>query len=172
MNLIVEASKAECKGKLRLGTTLYPCALGPSGLLADKQEGDGGTPLATMALTCVLYRPDRLPPPQTGLPIAPISKTDGWCDAPTSPAYNQPVNLPFAASHEKMWRTDHLYDICVILAWNLPPSNPNKGSAIFFHLAHPDYRSTEGCIAISQLHMLEILAQITPPTTLQTRWRR
>ena len=32
----------------------------------------------------------------------------------------------------------------------MKPIIPNKGSAIFLHLAKKNYRSTEGCIAISK----------------------
>ena len=47
--------------------------------------------------------------------------------------------LPYPASHERLWRDDHLYDILVVLDWNLMNPRPYGGSAIFFHLASPDF---------------------------------
>ena len=49
--------------------------------------------------------------------------------------YNRLVKLPYAASHEELWRDDHLYDLVVVLGFNDDPVVPGKGSAIFLHLA-------------------------------------
>ena len=157
MILSVKAKKSERKGILTFGDISVPCALGPAGLVARKQEGDGGTPLADMALMQVYYREDRITRPVTDLPVTAIKPDHGWSDDPDTAEYNQLVQLPYDGSHEKMWREDHLYDICVVLDWNLSPATPGKGSAIFFHLAHEDYRPTEGCIAVSEADMRKIL---------------
>ena len=79
---------------------------GPNGIRADKREGDGATPVGCFTLRRVLYRPDRMAPPETSLPVAAIQPADGWCDDPADPAYNRPVHLPHPASHEEMWRAD------------------------------------------------------------------
>ena len=147
----------EPTGVLVLGDKRYRCALGPAGVRADKREGDGATPAGVFELRRVLFRPDREAAPTTRLPSAPLSPNDGWCDAPSDPAYNQPVTLPYAASAEALWRDDHVYDILVVLGHNDSPPMPGAGSAVFFHLAHPDYRPTEGCVAVSHDDMLAIL---------------
>ncbi len=67
----------------------------------------------------------------------------GWCDAPQSACYNRPVRLSFRASHEKMLRSDRLYDICLVLDWNFTRRARNRGSAIFMHLTRPDGGPTE-----------------------------
>ncbi len=54
------------------------------------------------ALRRLLYRPDRLAPPVTGLPVSALDPDDGWCDDPADAAYYRPVRPPFAASHERM----------------------------------------------------------------------
>ena len=82
-------------------------------------------------------------------------------------SHKRPVALPFPASHEKLWREDHVYDLIVELGHNDDPVVPGLGSAIFFHLARPDYAPTEGCIAVAQEDMLAILAVSAPGTMLE-----
>ncbi|MBD0425580.1 L,D-transpeptidase family protein [Aquisalinus flavus] len=157
MQLKVTARKSEPRGIISVRDTQFDCALGPAGLVRRKKEGDGGTPLATMPLLQVYFRPDHVERPQTRLRTIPLLPNMGWCDDPSSPAYNRLVHLPFDGSHEKMWRDDHAYDICVVLGWNYDKPRPGEGSAIFFHLAKENYSPTEGCIAVSLDAMLGIL---------------
>jgi L,D-peptidoglycan transpeptidase YkuD (ErfK/YbiS/YcfS/YnhG family) len=63
-------------------------------------------------------------------------------------AYNRPVRLPFAASHETLLRNDRLYDAALVLDWNISRRVRGLGSAIFLHVARDDYRPTEGCVAL------------------------
>ena len=136
-------------GLLTLGCDTWRCAIGRTGARRDKREGDGATPLAAMPLRRVLYRADRGPPPRCAVPVEPIARTDGWCDAPAHPAYNRMVRLPFDASHEELWREDALYDIVGVLGWNDDPVVRGRGSAIFLHVASRDYGPTAGCVALS-----------------------
>jgi L,D-peptidoglycan transpeptidase YkuD (ErfK/YbiS/YcfS/YnhG family) len=143
------------------------CALGRGGVALDKREGDGATPAGRLPLRRAFYRPDRLAaPPATGLPVQALSPDDGWCDAPGDPAYNRPVKHPYPASAERMWREDALYDVVVELGWNDDPVVPGRGSAIFLHVARPDYGPTEGCIALALPHLLELLALCRPGDAL------
>ena len=100
--------------------------------------------------------------PRTGLPVSPLSPGLGWCDAPGDANYNRLVRLPYAASHERLWRSDGLYDLVAVLGYNDSPRSQGRGSAIFLHLAHSDYRPTEGCVAIAREHMLALLARLGP----------
>ncbi|MDG5495474.1 L,D-transpeptidase family protein [Niveispirillum sp. BGYR6] len=138
------------------------CAVGRNGIRADKREGDGATPVGAFALRQVFYRADRLPRPQTGLPIAAIRPEDGWCDDPAHPDYNRPVTLPFAASHEEMWLAEPVYDIVVVLGHNDDPPVPGLGSAVFLHLARPGYEGTAGCLAVTLPDMLSLLRLARP----------
>ncbi|MEM9055487.1 MAG: L,D-transpeptidase family protein [Pseudomonadota bacterium] len=160
---------ATARGKFSGGEMTCRCALGKGGIVgaAQKREGDGASPLGIWQMKRVFYRPDRLKRPGTGLPVVPLKESDGWCDAADQPLYNRPVSLPFAASHERLWREDHVYDLIVELAHNDDPVVPGLGSAIFFHLAHEDYRPTEGCIAVAQEHMLAVLAVSNPQTFIE-----
>lgn len=141
-----------------------PCVFGRSGLVpaADKREGDGATPIGQWPLRQVYYRPDRLAAPATQLPVTAMTPDMGWCDDPASPAYNRLVTLPFAASHEELWREDHAYDLVVVLGHNDGPPKPGMGSAIFLHLMQPDARPTEGCVACALEGLLALLAQAAP----------
>lgn len=133
------------------------CALGRGGVAISKREGDGATPVGNFPLRRVMYRPDRLPRPETALPVTALGPRQGWCDDPGHPAYNRPVTLPFPASHEKLWRADALYDVVVELGYNDVPVVPGKGSAIFLHVAGPDYSPTQGCVALVLADLLDLL---------------
>jgi L,D-peptidoglycan transpeptidase YkuD (ErfK/YbiS/YcfS/YnhG family) len=144
---------------LDLTTHRVRCALGKGGVLpsGDKREGDGATPLGDWPIRYVLYRADRIAKPETRLDANALSPDDGWCDAPEDPLYNRPVKLPFFTSHERLWRDDHVYDIIVVLGHNDDPVVPSMGSAIFLHVARDAYEGTEGCVALRQDHLLELL---------------
>jgi L,D-peptidoglycan transpeptidase YkuD (ErfK/YbiS/YcfS/YnhG family) len=136
------------------------CALGRGGVRAEKREGDGATPAGLWPVRRALYRPDRLARPATSLVIDPIGPEDGWCDEPKDPLYNRQIRLPYAPSHERLWRDDGLYDALVILGHNDAPPIPGHGSAIFLHIARPDYASTEGCVALALPDLLALLAEL------------
>lgn len=160
---------ASARGKFSGNGLTSQCALGRGGVVLanQKREGDGTSPQGVWRMKRVFYRPDRMTRPETALPVVSLRETDGWCDAPDHPLYNRPVTLPFSASHERLWREDHVYDLIVELSHNSAPIVPGLGSAVFFHLAHDDYRPTEGCVAVSRAHMLQVLAQSGPETSIE-----
>jgi L,D-peptidoglycan transpeptidase YkuD (ErfK/YbiS/YcfS/YnhG family) len=135
------------------------CALGRGGLKIHKVEGDGATPVGTFALGRVFYRADRLNhPPQTGLQTIPITPDMGWCDDSNHIDYNQLITLPHPAHHECLWRDDGVYDAVVEILYNTNPIVAGRGSAIFMHVAKPDYTPTEGCIALNIQDLLVLLS--------------
>ncbi|MGC9269691.1 L,D-transpeptidase family protein [Acidiphilium sp.] len=144
---------------LHFAGRFYRVAIGAHGICRDKQEGDEGTPSGHLPLRRVLYRADRVAPPDCVVPVEPIARADGWCDDPAHADYNKPVRLPHPARHETMWRADSLYDIVGVLGWNDDPVQRGRGSAIFLHIARPDYRPTAGCIALASSDLIAILAQ-------------
>jgi L,D-peptidoglycan transpeptidase YkuD (ErfK/YbiS/YcfS/YnhG family) len=145
-------------GYVAMEGQVYRAALGKGGVRADKQEGDGATPVGVLKLRRILYRADRLPAPVCAVPVEPIAPEDGWCDAPDSPRYNRPVRLPFDASAEELWRSDPLYDIVGILGWNDQPVVRGRGSAIFLHVARDDLAPTDGCVALRLPDLRALLA--------------
>lgn len=146
---------------LQFGGRSFRCALGESGITAQKREGDMASPAGAFQMLGGFYRADKMPKPHSRLPMQPAHPAYGWCDDPLNPRYNQLVKLPFEAYHEKLWRDDELYDIVVVLDQNLYPRIPGGGSAIFFHIAAPDFTPTAGCIAVSHATMRHALAFAT-----------
>jgi L,D-peptidoglycan transpeptidase YkuD (ErfK/YbiS/YcfS/YnhG family) len=144
------------------------CVFGRSGVSAaeTKTEGDGATPLGAWPLREVFYRPDRLSRPDTRLPATALTPAMGWCDDPASPLYNQRVALPFAASHEMLWREDGVYDLIVPLGYNDDPVRPGAGSAIFLHLKRTDGAPTQGCVATDRDALLALLRVAKPGDAL------
>lgn len=157
-------------GRLVAGGMTLRCALGRSGVGRAKREGDGRTPAALLRPVAVYYRPDRLARPRSLLPVAPLSPDDGWCDDPADRAYNRPVRLPYPGRHERLWREDRLYDLIVVLDWNLDHPRRGRGSAIFLHGAAPGLQPTEGCIALVPADLRRLLPRLAPGTGIAVGW--
>jgi L,D-peptidoglycan transpeptidase YkuD (ErfK/YbiS/YcfS/YnhG family) len=162
------AFEATSAGLLGWNGRKVRCSLGRGGVVPaeSKREGDGATPLGIWPMRQVFWRSDRLAPPQTGLPTVVLSPSMGWCDDPSNGRYNRPVELPFPAGHEKLWREDHAYDLVVELGYNDDPVVSGKGSAIFLHVAGPDYSPTEGCVACALPDLLDLLRAARPGDAL------
>ena len=104
-----------------------------------------------------MYRADRMQAPKTGREVRALGPDDGWCDDPREDSYNRLILLPFFGSYETLWRQDHVYDVIVELGYNDDPGRSGLGSAIFLHVAQPDYRPTEGCVALGLEDLLVLL---------------
>ncbi len=155
------------QGQLIAGPIVLRCALGKGGIITRKREGDGGTPLGPMRLLYGFKRPDKQVKSTPLLHLNPLKKNDGWCEVGNDRNYNRKVRIPYNASHETMWRNDDLYDICIVLDWNIRPRRRSGGSAIFFHLARPGYTPTEGCIALSRADMNRLLPHLSDKTVIR-----
>jgi L,D-peptidoglycan transpeptidase YkuD (ErfK/YbiS/YcfS/YnhG family) len=162
---------ASADGWLDLGDRRVRCALGPAGVkpAAAKREGDGASPAGVWPIREVWYRPDRGPPPAAEFRVHAMSEDDGWCDDPADPAYNRHVKLPYPASAERLWREDGIYDIVVVLGHNDDPPVAGLGSAVFLHIARPDYSPTQGCVAVARDHLEVLLAAAEPGDALEIR---
>ncbi|AJY47856.1 ErfK/YbiS/YcfS/YnhG family protein [Martelella endophytica] len=151
---------------LTFGPLVFRAAIGRSGLTARKREGDGRTPIATMKLLGG-YHAGTVP--ASALRLVRTRADTGWCDQPASPAYNRPVRLPFRASHERLMRDDGIYDLVIVIDWNITSRSRNRGSAVFFHLARPDFSGTAGCIAIAPAAMRVLLPHLRTGVRLVVR---
>ena len=143
-----------------------PAACGRAGVRQDKREGDGATPAGTFPLIHGYYRADRIAPPPTSLPTIALQPNHAWVDDPADPNYNRLVSLPYPAHHEAMWRDDGLYDLVVLISYNTDPPLPGLGSAIFLHVARPDFAATEGCIAVARDVLGPLLGRIGSGSTI------
>ena len=145
---------------------MVKCALGREGIAEKKSEGDGITPLGVFSLLSVMVRSDRIALPDMALSISHINKDDGWCTDPKSTYYNKPIKLPFNSIHEKLYRRDKLYDIIIDVDYNRTEIIAGKGSAIFIHVASPNYSPTQGCVAIALSDLLKLLKSCDNNTKL------
>lgn len=169
---LLQVHRRESSWVLEWRGKIYQCAVGRNGVAkeGEKREGDGRTPSGTFPLRGLYYRPDRIARealPARLQPIA-LSPGDGWCDEPADPQYNRPVRLPYAASHEELWRRqDDLYDLILVVGYNDDPVVPGRGSAIFMHVARTGYAPTAGCVALSVKDLMEILASLEPQSRIR-----
>lgn len=163
LNIVVRAlsRRATC-GIAMIGGLRLRCALGRSGSLAAalKREGDGTTPVGRWSVRQVLYRADRMPRPRTALPARSMRADDGWCERSGDRLYNRLVRLPHPAVTDRMWRSDHLYDVVLVIGHNDRPRLHGRGSAVFVHLARPGYAPTAGCIAFGRRDIALVLARL------------
>lgn len=166
MNLVVEPT-GRSSGILICGALRFRCALGRGGMRTDKREGDGATPVGTFALRRLFFRADRVARPRGGLATEALDPAFGWCDDPARADYNRLVTLPFDGSHERLWRADALYDVVVVIGYNDAPIVAGAGSAIFLHIATPDYGATEGCVALAPDDLRQVLMECDAASTIR-----
>jgi L,D-peptidoglycan transpeptidase YkuD (ErfK/YbiS/YcfS/YnhG family) len=138
----------------------FKCSLGKNGVTKNKVEGDKCTPSGVYRLKQVFYRADRIKKITTNLKKVKIKKNMGWCDDPSSERYNRLIKIPYKFSHERLYRKDHIYDIVVILNYNMNPVVKKRGSAIFMHITKKNYLKTLGCIALKKNDLLKILNKV------------
>ena len=142
------------------------CALGKNGITKNKQEGDLKTPKGIFKLKKVFYRRDRIKSFKSRIKKYCIKKNIGWCDDPNSKYYNREIRFPFNGTAEKLWRKDNIYDLIIVINYNLNPIIKNKGSAIFLHICKKNYAPTKGCVAINKKDMINLLVNIKINTKL------
>ena len=145
---------------LYCGNYKVKCAVGKRGIKIKKKEGDLITPKGQFKIKCVLYRKDRIGRLNTKLKKTPIKRNMGWCDDPNSSFYNKLIRFPFKFNAEKLYKRENIYDIILVLDFNMNPIRKNKGSAIFIHIAKKKFTPTKGCVAISKNVLKKILSKI------------
>ena len=155
-----------CRGWLTAGTLTIPVALGRGGIIADKREGDGGTPKGQFRPRRLWWRGDRHSRPQTFLPARAIAADDAWCEDPADRHYNQRIRRGPGQAGDKLTRTDHLYDFIVEIDHNTRPRIPGRGSAVFLHLARDNFGPTAGCVSMTRAAMLQLLRRLGPKTRI------
>ena len=156
-------------GRFHAGPVVVRCAIGRGGIRQEKREGDRSTPGGAFRLLGGFFRQERVLRNAWVPPMRPAGPNDGWCDDPESALYNRRVVLPCQASHEKLWRADRLYDLVIVLDFNIHPRHKNRGSAIFLHCARPDFAPTSGCIALRFDDLRRLLPRLAHKAVLTVR---
>jgi L,D-peptidoglycan transpeptidase YkuD (ErfK/YbiS/YcfS/YnhG family) len=154
-------------GHLTFKNLKFRCTLGKAGIGKKIREGDSITPRGIFKLVKVFYRADKIKNLQTSLKKIRIKKNMGWCDDSKSKFYNKLIRLPSNFGCEKLYRSDRLYDLVVVLNYNLNPIIKNKGSAIFIHIAKKSFKKTQGCIALNKENLINLLSVIRKNTKIK-----
>ena len=143
------------------------CAIGKRGISIKKKEGDLITPKGTFKIKEIFYRKDRVKSLISRLKKTVIRKNMGWCDDPKSNNYNKLIYYPFKYSAEKLYRRENIYDILLVLNFNMNPIRKNKGSAIFIHVAKKNLQPTQGCIALNKSELIKLVKSIKKNTAVK-----
>jgi L,D-peptidoglycan transpeptidase YkuD (ErfK/YbiS/YcfS/YnhG family) len=151
-------------GYLKYKNFKFICALGKFGIGEKKKEGDNITPRGIFNIIKIYYRKDRIKKLSSRFKPIEITKNMGWCDDPKSRKYNQLINLPTKYSHEILYRKDNIYDLILVLNYNIKPTVKNRGSAIFIHVAKKNYKKTAGCIALKKVNLIYLAKEIKKNT--------
>ena len=136
------------------------CAIGKRGIGNKRKEGDLITPKGKYKIKYILYRKDRIRKIQSKIKRIAITKSMGWCDDPRSRDYNKLIKLPINYRYEKLYRKENIYDLILVLNFNMRPIVKKKGSAIFIHIAKKNYKKTEGCVAVNKVSLLKIIKKL------------
>ena len=142
------------------------CSIGKKGLTLKKKEGDLKTPRGKFKFKFLLFRKDRIKNFNCKIKKKQIKQNMGWCDDPSSNHYNKLIIFPFKKKAEKLFLKSKIYDLVLVLNYNMNPIKKNKGSAIFLHLGNKYLKPTKGCVAIKKNDFLKILKKVTKKTQL------
>jgi len=153
-------------GYLKYKDFKFKCALGKAGIGNKKIEGDNVTPKGTFKIVKIYYRGDRIKKIYSKIKALKINNKMGWCDDPKSKKYNQLIKLPTKYSHEVLYRKDNIYDLILVLDYNMSPTIKNRGSAIFIHIAKKNYEKTAGCIALKKNKLKKLIKIINKKTKI------
>ena len=151
-------------GYLKYKNLKFRCALGKAGIGKKKIEGDNITPKGTFDIVKIYYRIDRVKKIYSKFKLIKITKKLGWCDDPKNEKYNKLIHSSTKYGHEKLYRKDNIYDLILVLNYNMSPIIKNKGSAIFIHVANKNYKKTAGCVALKKSHLIKLISKIEKRT--------
>ena len=147
--------------KLKFKNKIFKCSLGINGLSEHKKEGDGCTPTGDFSLGKIYYRNDRIKNLKSKKKLISIKKDMFWSDDPKCNNYNK-LSYKKIGSFEKLYRKDNIYNIFIVINFNINPIVKGRGSAIFLHLKKKNYLPTKGCVALREEDLIEIVEKITP----------
>ena len=139
-----ERTELACQGRV-----------GRGGVSAEKQEGDGCTPIGLYGIGSAFYITDL---PDTKLDMFQITDDTYWIDDPNSAFYNQKVE----GTQNKDWDSAEymisygVYRYGFVVEYNLQAVK-GAGSAIFFHVGNTP---TAGCIATEENMVLAYLKEL------------
>ncbi len=125
----------------------------------QKREGDGRTPSGSFGFDFFF---GVLGDPGVQFPFRAVTgPTIVWDDDPSSPLYNQWVDTSTANAGAAPEPMDvSAYDYGAVIAYNMNPTVPGAGSAIFLHVS--DGGPTVGCVSLPTGELLPVLRWLNP----------
>lgn len=139
---------------------------GYNGMSSEKREGDRKTPIGTYNFTRAFgIKTD----PGSILTYKELDAHDYWVDDSSSRYYNQLVSTRETAvswnSAEHLVAVNPCYNYSLSLSYN-EDCVPGMGSAIFLHGLHPTKTWTEGCVAIPEENVMQLIRQVDTETKI------
>lgn len=143
----------------RLAAGPWAARVGRTGLSARKREGDGATPTGTYRLGTLVYG---LAPNPGVERYRRLRCGDWWDSDPGSPTYNRFRHVACGTRPgfrgEALWRISPQYRHFAVIEYNVRPTVPGRGSAIFLHVSAG--RPTAGCVALPEPQLVRLLRRL------------
>ncbi|KTD44825.1 L,D-transpeptidase family protein [Legionella quateirensis] len=136
------------------GTPFYPVVIGKNGMasIGTKKEGDLKTPAGLYPIGEAFGTQ----PLALKMDYKYITADDKFIDDVNNKRYNTWVSgATDATSYESMLIEPYTYG--AVINYNMSPTKPGAGSAIFMHVWRSPNSPTAGCIAMEKKHMFKIL---------------
>jgi L,D-peptidoglycan transpeptidase YkuD (ErfK/YbiS/YcfS/YnhG family) len=122
-------------------------------------EGLGRTPVGVFTMTEAFgNQPDN----GTRLPYRHVGPDDWWDENPASPHYNRLVRSSGSpgGDSENLYYSGLAYAHAVVINYNTNPVIKGAGSGFFLHVSFGS--PTEGCVAIPEDHLDQVMRWLTP----------
>ncbi len=137
------------------------CLIGKNGIGRKNREGDLKTPKGVYRIRRIYYRKDKFLNLKSGIPIFKLKRNDKWCVDPKSKRYNSYFRKNINCRYESLFRDDEVYDLILVLDYNLNKVKKFKGSAIFLHCIG-NKKFTEGCVSLKKDSLRKIIKKLSP----------
>lgn len=168
--IIVTKNSNKFNANLLYNKKRFQCKVGYGGISRKTREGDNITPTGIFRLISVFYRKDKIKRIITHLPTCKITRDMGWSDDSDDPFYNKLVSIPRHRTYETLYRNDDMYDLVIVTDFNINPTIPFKGSAIFIHChGNTNTPFTRGCISLRKTDLISILPKLNKNSRLMIR---
>jgi L,D-peptidoglycan transpeptidase YkuD (ErfK/YbiS/YcfS/YnhG family) len=151
----------------------WPARVGRSGVSANRHEGDGTTPLGTFGFAPTMY--GTAPNPGVRFRYHRLVCGDWWNEDASTATYNSFQHVrcgsspPFRAKSEGMWQQPTAYRHLAVVAYNMSPAVPGRGSGIFLHVSTGG--PTNGCISLARANLVRVLRWLDPAAHPRIRIR-
>jgi len=142
----------------------WPAWVGQRGVSENRHEGDRTTPAGAFGIGPKMY--GVAADPGVRYPYRRVRCGDWWVEDPRSPYYNRFHHVPcgtrppFRVTDEELAHSPTAYRHFAVIAFNVDPIVPGRGSGIFLHASTG--RPTVGCVSLDVPHLVTTLRWLRP----------